>query len=82
MKKKVLGVIAFAAIAAVAGWNITLNENKDTFSDLALANIEALAQGESDEDVYNSTGCYAVWVNITCRGKDGNLHSFASESRP
>jgi len=33
MKKKMLGFIAFAAIAAVAGWNITQSEKEDVLSD-------------------------------------------------
>jgi len=51
MKKKVLGIIAFAAIAAVAGWNYNQNLNKIDdveLSDLVLENVEALASGEGD----------------------------------
>ena len=47
MKKKMLGIIAFAAIAAVAGWNYNQNMNNVNLSDLALENVEALANGES-----------------------------------
>jgi hypothetical protein len=46
MKKKMLGIIAFAAIAAVAGWNYNQNMNNVNLSDLALENVEALASGE------------------------------------
>jgi hypothetical protein len=46
MKKKMLGIIAFAAIAAVAGWNYNQNMNNVNLSDLALENVEALANGE------------------------------------
>ena len=50
MGKKILGVIAFAAIAAAAGWNYQQNTKQNTnevgLSDLALANIDALARWE------------------------------------
>lgn len=42
MGKKIIGVIAFAAIAA-AGWNYQQNKNEVQLSDLALENVEALA---------------------------------------
>ena len=47
MKKKVFSFISFAAIAAVAGWNYNQNMNNVNLSDLALENVEALANGES-----------------------------------
>lgn len=45
--KKLFGVIAIAAIAA-AGWNFSQSQNEVELSDLALANVEALADNESD----------------------------------
>ena len=51
MGTKILGVIALAAIsAAAAGWNYQQNKNEVQLSDLALANVEALARGESGRD--------------------------------
>ena len=47
MGKKIIGVIAFAAIAVAAGWNYQQNKQNVELSDLALANIEALASGEA-----------------------------------
>lgn len=44
--KKLFGVIAIAAIAAAAGWSFCQNQDKVELSDLALANIEALARNE------------------------------------
>ena len=38
MGKKIIGVIAFAAIAA-AGWNYQQNKNEVQLSDLALENV-------------------------------------------
>ena len=46
MGKKIIGVIAFAAIAA-AGWNYQQNKNEVQLSDLALENVEALAWDEN-----------------------------------
>lgn len=46
MGKKFFGVITFAAIAAAAGWSYQQNTNEVEFSDLTIANIEALARNE------------------------------------
>lgn len=45
--KKLFGIIAIAAIAAVAGWNFIQSNNEVELSDLALANIDALAINEN-----------------------------------
>lgn len=50
MEKKLIGVIAFAEIAAAAGWNYQQNEHEVVLSDLALENVEALAQPENADD--------------------------------
>jgi hypothetical protein len=47
MKKKILGGIAVFVIAVVAAWNVNLNSQKSDLSDISLANVEALASGES-----------------------------------
>ena len=60
MKKKMLGIIAFAAIAVVAGWNYTQNMNNVNLSDLALENVEALAGGEVE------VGVPCIMAPITC----------------
>jgi hypothetical protein len=44
MKKKILGGIAIIAIAAVAAFNVNLNNKNNDNSPLLLANIEAWAQ--------------------------------------
>lgn len=49
MKKKFIKVIAFVAIAIAASYNYTQNKNVVELSDLALENIEALAEGESGD---------------------------------
>ncbi len=57
MGKKIIGVIAFAAIAAAASWNFNQSKNEVALSDLALANVEALARYE---DNYCPNGCLDV----------------------
>ena len=57
MKNKFLkGVIAIAVVALVAGYGISrsVNNRNAALSDLTLANLEALAQNESDG---GETGC-------------------------
>ncbi len=45
-KQKFLGLLATIMIAAVAAFNVNLNSQEETLSDLAMENVEALA-GES-----------------------------------
>ena len=45
--KKLFGIMALAAIAAAASWNFIQSQNELELSDLALANVEALARDES-----------------------------------
>jgi hypothetical protein len=61
MKKKFFGAVVVVAIAVGAMTNVNLNLNKaSNKGDLALANVEALADGES--------GCNSIgWWN-----NDGN----------
>lgn len=46
MKKKIFGVAFIAAMAVAAGWNFNQSKNEVDLSDLALANVEALANIE------------------------------------
>lgn len=55
MGKKIIGIIAFAAIAVTAVWNYQQKKQNVELSDLALENIEALARSEGpgiDQDGY------------------------------
>ena len=72
MEKKFLGVIAFAAIAAAAGWNYQQNTNKVQLSDLALENVEALALGETDDEFYekNRLLCSMGKYNMSWKGRE------------
>lgn len=48
--KKLFGIIVIATIAVAASWNFNNSKNEVNLSDLTLANVEALAQSESDYD--------------------------------
>jgi len=54
--KKIIG-IAFIAIAALtAGWNFSQSQNEMELSDLAQANVEALANPEGSGNGYTEIG--------------------------
>ena len=53
MKGKILKVTIVAAFALIAGMNVYNAQKSDVMSDLALANVEALAQSEGS----GSSGC-------------------------
>lgn len=60
--KKIMKIAFVAAFAAVAGYGVYANQQSETMSDLMLANVEALADGESASScrwsrVYDSMGC-------------------------
>ena len=47
MRKKIFATMIVAVVAAFAGYNVYQSQNTNTLSDLALANVEALANNES-----------------------------------
>lgn len=77
MKKKLvaLGMIAIVAVAAAAG--ISKSTNDVELSDLTLANVEALARGETCTNCYNFeleySGSCAI-CKFTQRGTWCNIH--------
>lgn len=56
MKKNILKVAFVAAIALVSGINVFNSHKTENLSDVALANVEALAMGEIGHDVIS---CYS-----------------------
>lgn len=46
--KKFVKLAFVAAFAAIAGYGVYTSQKSDSVSDLLLANVEALARGESD----------------------------------
>ena len=79
MKKNILKVAFVVAIAMVSGINVFNAQKSDVLSDIALANVEALAQTEIDM----SRGYNLVEKSETCSvckwtGQDNdycNVHS-------
>ena len=60
MKKRILGAALLVAIAVAAGWNYQQNKQDVQLSDLALENVEALAQPEKatdDCDNFSNMSC-------------------------
>ncbi len=52
MKKNILKVTLVAAFALIAGYNVYISQKADGMSDLAIANIEALASnGEANPNI-------------------------------
>ncbi len=51
-KKSISGLLAVVMIAAVAAFNVSLNSQKETLSDLAMENVEALASESSTVLIY------------------------------
>ena len=76
--KKIVKIAFVAAFAAIAGYGVYANQKAEAMSDLMLANVEALARGESSSDCntycqpdYRYT-CYISWGSgidgVTCPG--------------
>jgi len=70
MGKKIIGVIAFAAIAVAADWNYQQNKQDVELSDLALENIEALARNEGGKN--NKALAQKANGEYCCTPLDGN----------
>ena len=63
MKKKIFSVVATVAVVAAAGWSYQQSKQYDGMSELALANVEALATGE--DGGYGPKECNLNIVNGT-----------------
>lgn len=85
MGKKLIGIIAFAAIAVAAGWYYQQNQNKVELSDLALANVDALATYENEWHSHCSwrTGHSSLtgWIAICDHWGVGNECSPCGETK-
>lgn len=47
MKKHIIGIVVVTIIVFIAGWNFNQSKKESKLSDLVLANIDALASGET-----------------------------------
>lgn len=82
--KKIISIVLIAIVAGTASWNFNQILNTPEFSDLALANIEALANPEMENgrEFYEKTGCYLnCSPSSNCRDKNGKNQTAASSSK-
>ena len=64
MKKNLLKVLAVAAFAAIAGYNVSQSNNEtEGMSDTMLANVEALA----NEEWYDGNCFWIDWNYTWCK---------------
>ena len=86
--KKTFGLLATVAVVAAAGWSYQQSKQYDGMSELALANVEALARWEVEIqcDSYSVViicqktcpSCGRVWKAINGYGNPGNLRGTCS----
>ena len=78
--KKIILSVALIATAAIAGWNYQQNKQSVELSDLAMENIEALADNEnSDVNCTSSTNDWCSFVVSTPSGNWIETHPNATE---
>lgn len=74
--KKTFFSVAIIATVAIAGWNYQQNQQSVELSDLALENVEALAQYEDNEcpngclTIYDPKGCWCYRHYPNVKEKD------------
>lgn len=82
MKKKIFGAALIAAMALTAGWNFNQSKNETLLSDLAIANVEALASGEvSDTCFWSCTFDYNYECHVFGPGTMGPTYCFYYRAR-
>ena len=65
--KKFMKRAFVAAFAAIAGYGVYANQKVDTMSDLALANMEALASSGETTSYYRLFPCYSHLSQNECK---------------
>jgi hypothetical protein len=66
MRKKIFSSVFALALLATAGWGVNKSMSNDAgLSDLALSNVEALAQNEDDYPEFWEN-CAGSWDPIKC----------------
>jgi hypothetical protein len=66
MKKCILPILAVAAIVVLAVFNMNINLQKSSMSDVALTNVEALADDENGGDKYKYVEPGAPGSGVMC----------------
>jgi hypothetical protein len=76
MKKIICGSIAVLAIAATIVFNVNLNTQSEKLSDISLTNVEALADGESPEQICcNKAFSSEVCIIVNTTEQKGRRHN-------
>lgn len=78
MRNKVLTIATILTIAISTSWSIYLNESNSKLSDLALANLTALARGEDSTDPNLGKGM----VKEECKDGDRVTGTRCTEGSP
>ena len=73
MKHRIISVAIVATIALVGGWNYNQAKNETKLNDLALANVEALADNKESNSYYHL---------FPCPSSSGNECRFKESERP
>lgn len=61
MRKKIVAAMFVAVVAVVGSYNVYQSQNTNALSDLALANVEALASGE-----WGDSNCHMNTITWQC----------------
>jgi hypothetical protein len=76
MKNKILSSFAALSIAAIAVFNLGLVSKNSDLSDVSMANVEALADGETSVSA-SCTG-WLGWCSLDCKTCGAKLNALGS----
>lgn len=76
MNKKTYAVMAVVAIVLIAGVNVYHSQRAVEMSDVALANVEALAQTEVEFPYYCTGSAWECWDDVYYQTFAGKKHNF------
>lgn len=63
MKKKIVGIALLSVMAIATGWNINQSKNIVSLTDIAICNVEALADCEKI-----AGSCWLSYYTLKCCG--------------
>ena len=81
MKKKLMGIVTIIASAAVAGYNVYASRSNVKLSDLALANVEALADSSEGSQSDCNTYCMVSYFDTCIIRYTNNTFTTCYDSR-
>ena len=79
MKRNMIKAALFAVFAFVAGYGVYTSQKETAMSDLAMANVEALARNESSENCERL--CYS-WPTTYCVLESSTAYIYCMERYP